>query len=507
MSDPPGTGAAASTGPRDGPDEEQIPYPPRYWWLKRLCAAALVLVVLVVGLRWWVTRRAQAAFDAMLAASRSAGLRVSVGEFAARAIPDELNAADYFTRASTAIVPSIGDPRVPQHQLSMLCSDPDLLRANPDAVAELLAANGPALALIEAGCAAPECDWGVVLGTPVFATVLPSLSGQRENSRLLRLRAGQVMLTGDHAAAIRMLHQGLVLARRVEEGSVTFLVSHFTAAAIANDVCADVEWIAPRLAVASGGAAEAGAVDRREVEHLVARLLDEAWIERGWLAAMEAERFCQIDAFDAIARGQAPPGAMLPGGWSGALDAGSAVLGKPLWLYSAVRLVRYIDGVTRVGAAQGLAEAPPLPPATSTERPGLPGLVSKVENLFRPALERAVFVQYRTRARHRLAAAVLAIRLFELDHGRHPASLRELVPVYLPDVPVDPFSRPSAPLLYRPEASPPLLYSVGEDGRDDYPAPRRDGEVMYLNGDRPRDRPREPQAGPASAPSTTGPSG
>lgn len=69
--------------------------------------------------------------------------------------------------------------------------------------------------------------------------------------------------------------------------------------------------------------------------------------------------------------------------------------------------------------------------------------------------------------RHVLAT-MLALRLYEIDHdGARPNSLSELVPQYLPALPTDPFDAGDRPIRYLLHHDPPLLYSVGEDGKDD----------------------------------------
>jgi hypothetical protein len=61
--------------------------------------------------------------------------------------------------------------------------------------------------------------------------------------------------------------------------------------------------------------------------------------------------------------------------------------------------------------------------------------------------------------------ADLAIRLYRGKQGRLPEALSDLVPDYLPSVPIDPYS--GQPLVYRPQGESFLLYSVGQDRRDD----------------------------------------
>lgn len=64
-----------------------------------------------------------------------------------------------------------------------------------------------------------------------------------------------------------------------------------------------------------------------------------------------------------------------------------------------------------------------------------------------------------------LLQADLAIRLFKHEHDRFPNDLGELVPAFLPEVPLDTHSQ--QPVKYRVENGEFVLYSVGFDGRDD----------------------------------------
>jgi hypothetical protein len=66
-----------------------------------------------------------------------------------------------------------------------------------------------------------------------------------------------------------------------------------------------------------------------------------------------------------------------------------------------------------------------------------------------------------------MAATAIAMRLFELDHGRLPTDVRELAPQYLPTVPVDPFSPVGDPIRLVVDDQRVMLYSVGNDGVDD----------------------------------------
>jgi hypothetical protein len=85
-------------------------------------------------------------------------------------------------------------------------------------------------------------------------------------------------------------------------------------------------------------------------------------------------------------------------------------------------------------------------------------------------------------ARLRLLTVELALRCCRSEQGQAPGSLDQLVPKYLQRVPSDPFS--DHPLVYRPQGTNWLLYSVGPDRVDDGGKPMTrsnagNGPVVY----------------------------
>jgi hypothetical protein len=73
----------------------------------------------------------------------------------------------------------------------------------------------------------------------------------------------------------------------------------------------------------------------------------------------------------------------------------------------------------------------------------------------------------------RLVMTDLAVRGYQAKTGKPPAALAELVPAWLPAVPIDPFS--DRPLIYRVTTNSFSLYSVGSDGKDDQGKPIQRG--------------------------------
>ena len=118
-----------------------------------------------------------------------------------------------------------------------------------------------------------------------------------------------------------------------------------------------------------------------------------------------------------------------------------------------------------------------------------------------PSLILGLELDYRAVATRRMAATALAIRLYEIDHGRRPDELGELVPEYLQAVPPDPLAAGGAPLRYIRDGDYPRLYSVGSNGVDE------GGQYAENPGERPKpndyDRPgtQDPQEGvPSTGP-------
>lgn len=74
-------------------------------------------------------------------------------------------------------------------------------------------------------------------------------------------------------------------------------------------------------------------------------------------------------------------------------------------------------------------------------------------------------LEQRNDAIRRLLIVELALHAYALEHGSPPQQLNELVPGYLPSLPVDPYD--AAPLRYLLKDDVPVVYSIGPDGDDD----------------------------------------
>jgi hypothetical protein len=72
----------------------------------------------------------------------------------------------------------------------------------------------------------------------------------------------------------------------------------------------------------------------------------------------------------------------------------------------------------------------------------------------------------RVEAARQMTVTAIALRRYQLKHGNYPPALNSLVPKFVSADPLDPMD--GNPLRYRPKADETfLLYSVGENGKDD----------------------------------------
>lgn len=90
---------------------------------------------------------------------------------------------------------------------------------------------------------------------------------------------------------------------------------------------------------------------------------------------------------------------------------------------------------------------------------------SLIAAILLPSLSNSLEAPARVQADTALALTTLAIERYRRDNGQLPESLNALTPVYLAEMPVDPFS--GQPPLYRREGEGYVVYSVGRDREDD----------------------------------------
>jgi len=274
----------------------------------------------------------------------------------------------------------------------------------------------------------------------------------RRLSGLLALAVADAHDAGNEREAIEYLKDLRSLARAVD--AVPFVVYHQIAIVkISSPANGQIEQMAPDLGGAAPGV-------RQEVEALTRRLLDQRGFHRAFERIMLGERAYISTVCDAARRGRRHD--LVPKWYRHA--AARALLG-PLLLADQARVLRHVTSVVEASRQANY----PAARAKLTPLSIPSGWLGELTHPFSSegsSFDRYLSMHFLEAANRRMAATALAIRLYELDHGRRPDKLADLVDRYLPAVPGDPFD-PSRKISYLPKAKRPLLYCVSENGIDD----------------------------------------
>lgn len=482
--------------------------PPRYWWLKRFAAAFVFFLLALTVTRLIWGQVAERRLQAQLARYRAAGQPVYLQDFIPPPVAAADNAAEFLRKAAAGL-PSL-DPDEIYYGLRHGTLGPTDARAFLDAHAE-------ALHLLHEASIKTAVDWHIQLTSPAVSIMLPNLTPQRSLAKASCIAVRYQHVLGDDAAALAIARDMLAIGPHVD-ATAPGLISPLVAIAGEALLLHALEEITPGLRVAAEvpGAAEAQRpATRAQVQALVRDLLQVAPLKQRWERAMQGERAYQLDTVLWVVN--APTGMSFLAGAGAPLPAmafgrGVGVLLAPAWKLDLLRQMQRCDEYARAATLETWVAArrhAPGDPAASTPPEGPAAIAHLFSSILSPSLEGALKQVYVLITLRRCTATALSIRLYELDHGRRPRTLAELVPDYLPAVPGDPFDPEEGPLRYLPDAVVPVLYSVGQNENDDGGVfgLRADGSVdwrardipFFLNGDRPC-APPSPSSG--SAPMT-----
>jgi hypothetical protein len=484
-------------------DELTHPIPPRYWWLKRILLATGVLVVALVILRLWWGWEAERRLEAKIAEYRAAGQPVTLEDFQFPPVPDDDNAAKLLQDAAAAIV----TPGGLGVSLDDVFGDIRLVEEHADEVGKLVEANADALRRARQARSRPGTDWKLGMRSPVINVILPDLSSQRHLAKLLCTAALYQHHTGDDAESVETIGDVLEVAERV--GEMPFLISEFVSIAIYALADTVVEQIAPNLLVDIGSPEPTGAsvapARQEQLRALITTLLDDEPLREAWRFGMYGERLMCLDSTNLVASGQVNMGALTGGPW---LPRPLTVALGPMFICDGVFMMEYETAFAEAGSAASFPDARARMPRYPSFDSGIKRNMHSLSHRLLPTLDRALELHFQSIAKRHMAATALAIRLYELEHGRQPESLDQLVPHYVTGLPSDPFASDGQPLGYRRDAVHPVIYSVGLDGVDDGGEWELDSSgdvsrdskdlVFFLNADRPRVRRQPLTTQPAS---------
>lgn len=345
------------------------------------------------------------------------------------------------------------------------------LERYPAEIDRLFEAHAEALRLVREARARPRCDWGPAWASPL-TSMLPdtTLASQRELAKAVCSAAWLHHARGHDGEAVERWRDGLVFASRMGDPA-QFLIGYLFGAACNGLASRHAASVAPGLRIAADDVSVhsgRGPATRSQVVQLIADLLDERGLLRSWDDAILGERILQLDMLDNLQTGRQLVGAGATAPPTRVEVALGAIL-APARRHLGLEMLAFYGDVRSAGHAALWSQAhsgvdwswadQSLHWSNLAIPGGVAGLAGNLEAVLR--------IHFQHLADRRLAATAVAIRLYQVDHGRRPATLDELVPEYLPAVPIDPFTANGSPIRYLPDGTPPRLYSIGEDGVDD----------------------------------------
>lgn len=297
----------------------------------------------------------------------------------------------------------------------------------------------------------------------MFAILLPYLNYMRGSANGLTTRAILRIESGDAVGGVRDLLAVHRIARLVAQGPT--VIDRLVGVGIEHLACN-----------AEQALAATGKLPPEAAQALRAELQALPDLPPMMEAVNMAERYCQLDYFQASARmgpisavrllgditsnpNDTPPlfFALLPVAWADCMRTTNRMLDAAV---AATSYQRWADRKAALDAWQQrileISERHPLWLALSSDWP---------VRMLMPALARAQGRSDGARVERQMSIAALALAEYRAEKGAYPQSLEELCPKYLAAVPQDFFA--DAPLHYARQASGYLLYSVGEDMKDD----------------------------------------
>lgn len=273
--------------------------------------------------------------------------------------------------------------------------------------------------------------------------VIPSLTSPMSGARLLALQARVRAHRGDPAGAAKALHTIFMLSRSLEEEPM--LLPQLVR-------CASDRISLEQLEVLLGSVDFSDDDLRRLQADLQA-----AKYKDGLYKAMLGERTFGIEAYEN------PPS-------SGAGDLGGRIL--RLATHGSFNL--YLDHMDRLLTATRRSWPETILEAEKAEselRQVIDGnwplarLKHSMTGRLTPVLATTFARMAQSQGINSAANAAIAVQLCRRKHGNFPTELEELVPEFLPQVPIDPFD--GQPLRYRVEDDGYFIYSIGTDHADD----------------------------------------
>jgi hypothetical protein len=423
-----------------------------------LAARCVVVLVLVLfAAHWGFGRYADAKLRQDLARLRATGVPIYPADFSGPPVPDADNAALDLIAAGEFL----GRPSEVMDRFNRTLDESALPLDGDEAegIAAAVQYGYEALERVDRAMQKPAVRWPQIGGDLLALRKL----AWNDVSRVTWLSGAAALAAhqrGNDAEALRHVGRMLFVADAV--GQDPDIIAQTAAGAMRARAAGAVFQIAPDLRVAGAGRTSPEAV------RALMTGFDYPRSDAAYFRGLEGRRAQTWELVKAYADGRADLGAWPKPKAEWSDRVGCAIL-RPFALNDARLLLAHDSRM--IEAARGARTWPAMKRAMPDsdypeELPRQP-LLHLSAIMFAPRYDHLLKGHYWSIAAQRAATAALAVRLYAVDHGRQlPVRLEDLVPTYLPAVPMDPLADDNRPLGYDPDPANPRLYSVGDDGID-----------------------------------------
>jgi hypothetical protein len=413
-----------------------------------------------------------------IAQYRAVGEPVNVDDLRTPAAPDQDNAVVELRQAA-AMLDVHGNKVTPWLHYDMGDRGYPMTSKERSLAKQAATEDAEVVPLVDKAMGKKGFCWPTKMSSPVIDVLLPDLSTQRALANFLDMDAVLSHDQHDDAAVLADIRRELFLERALNHHPPVLVVG-LVAGGIRREACETIQKLTPTLTIGAGPHDASPTV----LAQLIRDLLDDHGFAHLYHTSLVAERVMTMDTADALINGLIDP-------WK--LDSwpsSQASFTRAQWaemLKSSIHsdLPIVLDNITSAGNAVKCIEW------NSAEKKILDATVDLGKDMSKHAFARlmgasfgrSVLIYFRIEASSRAAAAALAIRWYQADHGGAlPPTLNVLIPKYLPVLPADPFGDGKALFHYAATGPDPKIYALCPDGTDNG-GQDRDANGKMLGGD------------------------
>lgn len=411
--------------------------PRRFWWLKRLFVAFILYVGLLLVFRTISIKVNRARLQAEIDRLHAAGEPVLVEDFRGPPVADSENTASLLNEVV--------------RQLRLNTDDETAVEAagfyppfSPQAkatISQYEARLAPALHLLRAARTTTKADWKLKMESPAIGILLPMINDQRDLANLLARLAMYAHERGDDAAATEYILDQLTVSQAISQQP--FSISHLVASGITDQALDVAVTILPTLRISE--ISNDRSATSSQVRSLIAKLLDEEASRRSLLLSARSEHMTQIDSFINLGEGRTTTAVVI--GLTGRWNTNQPMpivqlLGdwalRPVYYREAVEALiasrQFIDAANQTNFAAALAGTTAWSSRFANAKLHWQ---SPISLMFSSGMSNLVGRHFLDLQRRSQVAVNLAAKLYAAKKGAAPAKVDDLVPDFLPAVPLD----------------------------------------------------------------------